>query len=851
MKHVYRGIIFILVFVASVFAFSGRMEETQGAGTTKSMEQSSPTFPVMVVRTQGYDMNVLHGYNSNLKASLNRESMTPIGIDKKFQLVITENETTIRKLKYELRKVNDNTLMETNEISVLEESKEGKIATITLESAIEQREEYALKVTAISKEGKKIHYFTHLKYYGDDSFLEEKMNFALRFHENALEKKMDQISGYLEYSYLTQDSNDYAHVDITSSKERVCWGDLNPEIVSDVIPTVKEFNIETAAISLEYYVKIHPKKDVEQLCKVKEFFRVRYSGGRLYLLKYDRDMESLFSLDQIDKANNRIQLGIGDKADEQVVYSGDSSRMAFVTAGELWSYSFPENTMYRVFSFRQDSEDYDRAAYDQHDVKIINLDDDGNMNFMVYGYMNAGDYEGCVGILWYKYYAGEQRIEEQVFIPMETTYQILKENLDEFTYVSDGDVFYFSVENMIYYYDVVSKQVKVVAKNVAEGDYCYVKSDNTGLLAWQSDSNDAASTRIVLMDLDTKKEQHIETDETQRVLLIGSIDSNIVYGLAKTSDVEEQADGSTFAPMYKVCIADKSGNVLKEYNEKNVYISKAYVEGNVVKLQRVKKTSGGYAKMKDDSIQNQNQNQDAVMGISSHTTDYDSKEYHIYVKSKYSISANPELMDAKTTMITASSIVRLDGNETDLSRYYVYAEGVILDAYASPSKAITAAEEAMGVVVNENNQLVYERAGKLNANSVGSISYVRTGNGVNSKGACIAMVLKFQHLSANAKELSSSQKSAYSLLKEKMGEDIKVLNLKGCTLDEVLYFVSNERPVLALIDGQNMVVITEYSMIENTVTYYNPSTGQTETKSMTVADEMFEAAGNAFVSYVK
>lgn len=851
MKHVYRGIIFILVFVASVFAFSGRMEETQGAGTTKSMEQSSPTFPVMVVRTQGYDMNVLHGYNSNLKASLNRESMTPIGIDKKFQLVITENETTIRKLKYELRKVNDNTLMETNEISVLEESKEGKIATITLESAIEQREEYALKVTAISKEGKKIHYFTHLKYYGDDSFLEEKMNFALRFHENALEKKMDQISGYLEYSYLTQDSNDYAHVDITSSKERVCWGDLNPEIVSDVIPTVKEFNIETAAISLEYYVKIHPKKDVEQLCKVKEFFRVRYSGGRLYLLKYDRDMESLFSLDQIDKANNRIQLGIGDKADEQVVYSGDSSRMAFVTAGELWSYSFPENTMYRVFSFRQDSEDYDRAAYDQHDVKIINLDDDGNMNFMVYGYMNAGDYEGCVGILWYKYYAGEQRIEEQVFIPMETTYQILKENLDEFTYVSDGDVFYFSVENMIYYYDVVSKQVKVVAKNVAEGDYCYVKSDNTGLLAWQSDSNDATSTKIVLMDLDTKKEKNIETDETQRVLLIGSIDSNIVYGLAKTSDVAEEADGSTFAPMYKVCIADKSGNVLKEYKEKNVYISKAYVEGNVVKLQRVKKTSGGYAKMKDDSIQNQNQNQDAVMGISSHTTDYDSKEYHIYVKSKYSISANPELMDAKTTMITASSIVRLDGNETDLSRYYVYAEGVILDAYASPSKAITAAEEAMGVVVNENNQLVYERAGKLNANSVGSISYVRTGNGVNSKGACIAMVLKFQHLSANAKELSSSQKSAYSLLKEKMGEDIKVLNLKGCTLDEVLYFVSNERPVLALIDGQNMVVITEYSMIENTVTYYNPSTGQTETKSMTVADEMFEAAGNAFVSYVK
>ena len=48
-----------------------------------------------------------------------------------------------------------------------------------------------------------------------------------------------------------------------------------------------------------------------------------------------------------------------------------------------------------------------------------------------------------------------------------------------------------------------------------------------------------------------------------------------------------------------------------------------------------------------------------------------------------------------------------------------------------------------------------------------------------------------------------------------------------------------------------MVVITEYSMLENTVTYYNPSIGQTEKKSMTVASDMFEAAGNAFVSYVK
>ena len=196
MKHVYRVIIFVVVFLASVGIFSGQMKETQGAGTVKSVKQSSATFPIMTVRTQGYDINVLHGYNSNLKASLNRESVTPIGIDKQIQLIIEENETNVRKLRYELRKVNDSALMESDEISVLEDTKEGTIATLTFSSSIEQRQEYALKVTAITKEGKKIHYFTHMKYYGDESFLKEKMDFVGHYRGGRDPSRLEPLGKY-------------------------------------------------------------------------------------------------------------------------------------------------------------------------------------------------------------------------------------------------------------------------------------------------------------------------------------------------------------------------------------------------------------------------------------------------------------------------------------------------------------------------------------------------------------------------------------------------------------------------------------------------------------------------------
>ena len=196
MKHLYRILIFLVVFAGSVFLFSGNVREVQVNNTKTKVELAEPTFPTMVVKTQGYTLNLLRGYNSNLKANVIRESMTPVGMNQQFQLVIAENGVKVRKLKYELRRVNNNELMDAGEISVLEESKEGKVATIKLNAGVEQGKEYAFKVTVISNEGKKFHYFTRIKYYGSESFLDKKLNFVKEFHEKTLDKsKVDSLLG--------------------------------------------------------------------------------------------------------------------------------------------------------------------------------------------------------------------------------------------------------------------------------------------------------------------------------------------------------------------------------------------------------------------------------------------------------------------------------------------------------------------------------------------------------------------------------------------------------------------------------------------------------------------------------
>lgn len=847
MKHVYRAIIFLLVFVGSFTVFCVNKQETQVSGGTKtSVDLSDPSFPTMVIKTQDYTINVLHGYNSNLKANLIRESMTPVGVEQEFQLVISENETKVRKLRYEVRNVNDNSMLDSGEISVMEETENGKVATVKLNSGLEQGKEYACKITAVSDAGKKIHYFTRIKYYGSDSFLKEKMDFVTDFHNKTFDKsKTEELASYLEYSATNKNDN-FASIDITSSKEMISWGNLEPKVVSKVVPTVKEFNIETAAICLNYYVEIKSGEGTD-LCKVKEFFRVRYSGGRMYLLKYNRDMETLFDINNTSLAESEFKIGITGNSQIEMAYNEDKSRMAFVSGGELWAYYLTENTATRVFSFRRDSEDYIRAAYDQHDIRIINIDESGNMDFMVYGYMNEGDYEGCVGIVLYKFYESEKRIEEQVFIPLETTYQILKENLDPFTYVSEGGTFYFSIQNMIYSYDLVAKKLNVIAKDVAEGDYCYV--ENAGLLAWQSNSNDTKSKEVVLLNLESKKRITLNSEEGENILLVGNIDDNIVYGLAREADVAEREDGSSFTPMYKLCIVDQTGKVLKEYQEKNIYVEKAEVKENVVKMERVKKTGNSYRKVKSDSIQNRSSEEEAEMGVNQRVTDLNLTQYYIYLRQNFKMQQLPSVSDAKTTVMKENKVVRLDGNESSIARYYVYAEGVIKAAYGNPGKAINEAENAMGVVINESNQLIYERAGKYTNNQIGNLSAIKAENGVNSKGAAVEMVLKYNHIKADAKTLSESDQSAYRLLKKKMGDSANVINLNGCTLDEVLYFVSGNRPVIALTGDDTMVVITGYS--ETKVTYINPANGRTEEKAIAAASKMFEDAGNGFISYVQ
>ena len=182
------------------------------------------------------------------------------------------------------------------------------------------------------------------------------------------------------------DNTSYGHVDIHSSFRQVTWGDLDVTRETPVSITIKELASQTGSFWAEYYVS-YMEGMKKNYCKVREFYRIRYTEERIYLLDYERTMNQIFRPESDAYANNKIMLGI---AGEEVPLreSDGGNILAFVVENRLYSYNVTDNKMVLLFGFYNEENKDKRTLYGAHEIKIMNVDEGWNVTFLVYGYMN-------------------------------------------------------------------------------------------------------------------------------------------------------------------------------------------------------------------------------------------------------------------------------------------------------------------------------------------------------------------------------------------------------------------------------------------------------------------------------
>ena len=186
MKHLYKFVALFFLFFCSLFFFGQSIPSVSITSTTASSLQGS-TFPIMYLQDGNNTINTLHGYSSEMPIGKIRESITPLDNSKTFSVKIQQNESKIKKITYELRDIANQKVLETN--SYMSFDSDGKYLTskITLNQALDTSTEYDMQITLTTNVSKKIHFYTRIKYYTSDFFLQQKLDFVSSFHNATLD----------------------------------------------------------------------------------------------------------------------------------------------------------------------------------------------------------------------------------------------------------------------------------------------------------------------------------------------------------------------------------------------------------------------------------------------------------------------------------------------------------------------------------------------------------------------------------------------------------------------------------------------------------------------------------------
>ena len=603
---------------------------------------------------------------------------------------------------------------------------------------------------------------------------------------------------YLERTNNSLDSLSY--VTINSTFNLVTWDDLQPNIVSKVIPTIKEISNEYASIELKYIISLDSENGLDYYY-VDEFYRIKYTPNRMYLLDYERTMESLFDgNNQILKPGD-IKLGVTNNEDIEIFINEDSTRFAFVFNREIWTLNQFENSATKVFSFRQNESDYIRDVYDDHYVKIINMDEDGNVDFLVYGYMNRGAYEGHVGLVLYRYYSLDNRISELTYIPINLPYQFMKEIVGGFTYINKLDIFYFHLNDTIYKYNLLTKQLEEVVTNIDVHNFVFSRRDH--YIAWEEMDKDGLSKKIIMYDLETQNKNEIISKDGTVINLLGTIGTDFIYGIANIEDIIATLEGKNIIPMFKIIISNSSGKKLKEYQEEGYYTTDIEVDNNIITLKRGTISSdGGRAHIipaRGDNILNNVDFRSSDIQIISQDSELPAKEWHIIYNSsgeepyKYKETVN--------TVITRDTTRRMDKDIEYPGEYIVYALGDVQGIYEDAGYAIKIADELSGSVLNLDQHIIWQRGFTSDVNEIQDSSLTeQVASGDSFKSSAKTLVKYKFHSLDNRNDMSG-----FDLLQEYFGDSY--VNLTGTSLEQALYFVSEDRPVIAKAETNYYVII--------------------------------------------
>lgn len=815
--------IFLVAVGIYFFTSLNTMEQSETVYT--AMED--PTLPVVYTalfeqEDEGdfgvpHERNRLVGYRQEMDIAVSRDTLTVLPENRHLKVFYQGYGVSPLKISYEIRSMDQERLVERTEVENWISQGDQVEAVLPIQNLLTKGNEYLLHLIAETELHGKIHYYTRI-ILPEHSYGPAMLEFAREFSERTLDA--EQVAGlamYLETS-PSADNSSLGQVTIESSFSQLIWAGLDMELAGDMEVTLQDLSGLMGQVKVRYQVSRLSETGLEELYDVEDDYTLKWGEQRFYLMDFKRETNQVFSGDRQLYSGKRILLGIGNDDGIQRERSSNKRYLGFVFNRDLWRYDQQENRAVKIFSFRSSTDESGRSAYDRHGIRILQVSDNGDMDFLVYGYMNRGIHEGMQGVSLCTY-SEDGTMTERFFVESDHSFAELCRDVETLSYFSEKGMLYLYLDQTVYGIDLSSQEYMVVAEALIDG--CYAVSEDKARIAWQDGQKPYESSVIHIFDMDTGIKQEIKTSDGSVLRTLGFVQGDFVYGLARPADVWVMNGRTEELPMYALEIVDKDLNIQTRYEKEGYYLADISVEEARIHMKRLVKTGDhAYAYRDQDTIVcNEAVEKVYMEGIGWFASEIRRKVYFIQLDQELKNNRLVKTSVAREVSYDQSEVLELNSAaQNEQMRFYAYGNGRLLGIFGDFADAAAAAYDCMGIVTDQHQRILWNRVDRATAKTIR-----------DPKTAAEPLISGMEALERG----------------KETAEGLVIVDARGCALNQMLYFIGRGMPVIGYMEDGTYRLIYAYDQYN--ITLMDPDTEQTYKMGLNDGASYFERHGNDFV----
>ena len=307
-KTIIRIAVCVVVFLASALIIGSIMNQGHNNMT---MEMAPATLPMITMESGGVACNELHGNTVELDVAYQKDCITLLGEGRQANFTVDTFGREITGISTEVRSIDGSRLIENSEVTGWKANGKSFSVSLTLKDLIDTNTQYSLTLILELEGEQKVYYYTTILW-NDDVHISEILEFATDFHGKLYDKEMaKELTKYLEPNSKLTDNGTFHKVNIHSSFQQITWGSLEPVQEDAASIRLTQISGNVASLLMDFVVSTGEGKN-KIYYNVEEYYRVRYTSERMYLLDYERTMTQIPDTTRM-YANDKILLGITDE----------------------------------------------------------------------------------------------------------------------------------------------------------------------------------------------------------------------------------------------------------------------------------------------------------------------------------------------------------------------------------------------------------------------------------------------------------------------------------------------------------------------------------------------------------